>query len=390
VRRSFSSAAVVLALSAHAHAAELPEHGPLRVLVVSDEVNPNNLDPPELTQPGDISAALSASDSGLNLTEDALEVSSQCVDDALGALSGDTPPDVVVYFAHRSAHGCDNADQQPALTQAFEDHLIAGGGIVVFHHGSYEDAGKEAVLALLGVSASGIFWDTTNGQRVFNVAPDHFVTTNGLDYSQNGTLAGAGDVPSGNFDYFDNVPDERYPNTTLESEADETRTILFASDTGGPRVLSYALERTGWGGRVVFYQPGEYQPHALDDRSGPNFQVLANAIVYSVRQEAGGGDPPGSGGAGSSTGASGSGAESGSNSSGAVGNGAGAEGAAPSSGASSSGASAGTAPSENSSGSSSSDSGGCGCRLNAAAPKLSSSLLALTALAFARRRRRAE
>jgi len=33
---------------------------------------------------------------------------------------------------------------------------------------------------------------------------------------------------------------------------------------------------------VVDYQPGEYQPNALDDLAGNNFQILANAIVFAA------------------------------------------------------------------------------------------------------------
>jgi hypothetical protein len=36
--------------------ANLPPHGPLRILIVSDEVNPHSLPDEELTQPGSISA----------------------------------------------------------------------------------------------------------------------------------------------------------------------------------------------------------------------------------------------------------------------------------------------------------------------------------------------
>jgi hypothetical protein len=294
-----------LACTAPTAAATLPTHGPLKLLVVSDEVNPHNLSDADLTQRGDISAALNAPDSGLNLDGPASEVYSQCVDAALSALGAAAPPDVVIYFAHQAARGCDMSEQQTALTSAFEQHLKRGGGVVVFHHGGYAMGGKDAMLSLLGVSASGnIPWDTTVGQRVFNVAPDHFVTTNHVTYTGKAALAGSGDVPSGMFQYFDNIPDERYPGTMLLKQSGETRTVLFASDSGGTRVLGYALERSGWQGRALFYQPAEYQPHALDDRAGPNFQILANAIVYSVHQE-GGGEPGGGGSGGNGSGASG-------------------------------------------------------------------------------------
>jgi hypothetical protein len=328
-----------------AFAATLPEHEALDVLVLSDQVNPHGLSPAELTQPGDISAALNQPDSGLNLAAPAVEVSSQCVDDALAALTGAAPPDVVVYFAHQAALGCDASDQQPALFSALQAHLVAGGGIVVFHHGSYVAGGKEALLELVGVQASSIEWNTGEGQRVFDVAPGHFVSNNGLSYTASAELAGSGSVPSGTFDYFDNVPDERYPITLELVEDGEQRTMLFATSSGGARVLGYALERDGWSGRVVFYQPGEYQPNALDDLDGQNFQILANAIVYSARRE------PVGGSAGEP---SGGGNTSGGNTSGATGTG----------GAMSSGAASGNSSLGGDEGAGAADSdSGCGCTI---------------------------
>ncbi|HYQ14318.1 MAG TPA: hypothetical protein VEQ58_01120, partial [Polyangiaceae bacterium] len=314
------SAPALLLVAASLHAATLPPHAPLKVLVVSDEVNPNNLSDAQLTQRGDISAALNASDSGLTLDGKVSEVYSQCVDDALTALKSAAPPDVIVYFAHMAAKGCDASDQQAALTTALEAHLKRGGGIMVLHHGGYTWPGKEALMPLLGVGCSSIQWNTTVGQRVFDVAPGHFITTNGVKYDAKAALGGMGDVPAGMFDYFDNIPDERYPATELLTQAGETRTVLFASDSGGTRVLGYALERPGWLGRVVFYQPAEYQPHALDDRAGPNFQILANSIVYSAHREGGGAS--GSGGVGSGgtpTGGASNGAAGSATSGGAVG-----------------------------------------------------------------------
>jgi len=417
--RSGTSAALRAALlntlvAAPLSAASLPAHGPLSVLVISDEVNPNNLSDAQLTQPGDISAALNAADSGLTLEGKATEVSSQCVDDALTALQGGRPPQVVVYFAHRPALGCDKSDQQAALTSALEAQLKRGGGIVVFHHGSYTWPGKEALMPLLGVSASSIAWNTSEGQRVFNVAPGHFVTTNGVVYTARAALTGMGAVPAGMFEYFDNIPDERYPNTALLTQTGETRTILFASSSGGTRVLGYALERPGWLGRVLFYQPAEYQPRALDDRAGPNFQILANAIVYSVHQEGGSSGSAGSGGnTGSASGSGGLGAGGVSGSATGVSGqpavaGASHRAGAPNAGASSNPAVAGGTASGgvgNSAGSSATAAGrsaggaattpasspsdsGCGCRLSSARAATPSTAVALLLAALGRFGRR--
>ena len=295
MRAQIAGLALAALLPARAVAAELPPHGPLKILIVSDEVNPNNLSPAQLTQPGDISATLVKPGTGLNLApgpDSVLEVSSQCVDEALVALAPPSTYDVLIYFAHKPARGCNNQDRQVELTAAVEALLIGGGGVVVFHHGIYEAAGKEAILQLVGGSASAIEWSVNAGQRVIDVAPGHFVTTNSVEYTGKAMYADpqAG-VAAGMYDLFTNVPDERYPALALLTAPGETRTILFASDypTGGAaHVLGYALKRPGWLGRVVHYQPGEYQPNALDDLNGNNFQILANAIVHVA--PAGGGD----------------------------------------------------------------------------------------------------
>jgi len=46
----------------------------------------------------------------------------------------------------------------------------------------------------------------------------------------------------------------------------------------------FALEAFLVAGRgvVMGYQPGEYQPQALDGLAGNNFQILANAILYAA------------------------------------------------------------------------------------------------------------
>lgn len=262
-----------------AAAAVLPAHDPLRILIISDEVNPHGLSDDELTQPGDLRAAIGDPGSGLAI-EVVEEVDSACLDDALTMLGG-PGADVVVYFAHVAATACDGSPRQAELTAAMEGHLQAGGGVVVFHHGLYEAAGKEAILQLVGGRSSSIAWDTTAGQDVIAVGGDHFVTSNAIQYQGMRSFSGAG-VAAGEFPFFNNTPDERYDATALLTEPGEERTILFTSADaagGSPRVLGYDLRRAAWMGHVVFFQPGEYQPIILDV-SGNDFQALANAIVY--------------------------------------------------------------------------------------------------------------
>jgi hypothetical protein len=93
------------------HAAVLPHHAPISVLIVADEVNPHQLADADLTQPQDLEPALSANDSAQVLAR-ITTVNSQCVDAALSELTSSESPDVVLYFAHRAAKHCDGSDAQ--------------------------------------------------------------------------------------------------------------------------------------------------------------------------------------------------------------------------------------------------------------------------------------
>ena len=261
------------------HAATLPAHDPIDVVIISDGVNPNDLPPGELTEPGDIEAVLREPGNGITLAR-IREIASDCVDAAVAALQRmDT--DVLIYFAHRSAQDCGGADAQAELTTAVRDFLRRGGGVVVFHHGIFTNPGKDAILTLLGGRANSLEWSTGAGQDVIGVAPTHFIVENGVEYSGVRSF-GAADlgVRADDYPVFNNSPDERYPGLSVLTEAGESRTPLFASDYAGAQLLGYDLHRHDWAGHVVLYQPGEYQPNALDDLDGNNFQILANAIYY--------------------------------------------------------------------------------------------------------------
>lgn len=289
---AFVGAAMLLGGQSAVRAAVLPAHEPLRILIVSDEVNPHGLSDDQLTQPGDLSAAIGSAGSGIEvaLVE---EVDSACIDEALALLGGEGV-DVIVYFAHLPATACDGSPRQEELTTAMEQHLRERAGVVVFHHGIYEAGGKEAILQLLGGRASSIAWDTMVGQDVIAVGGDHVVANQGMQYEGMRSFAGLG-LSEGEYPYFNNTPDERYDAMALLTAAGEERTILFASTDGAganARVLGYDLWRPGWTGHVVFYQPGEFQPSSLDV-DGNNFQALANAILFAGTTQEDPGEPMG-------------------------------------------------------------------------------------------------
>lgn len=275
-----------------AAAQTLPPHAPLRILIVSDEVNPHGLTPAQLTQPGDLSAALAAAPA-LNIAADAealLEIPTDQIEQATLRLervpTAADAYDVVVYFAHRIPNGANAQARQEAFVAALQRFVAAGGGLVSFHHGIYYSAGKESLQQLLGGQATGaVPWNTVTGQNVINVAPGHFIVSNGLDYAQTLAYADAGfGVAAGQYGYFNNTPDERYPQLQL-LPGSGVRTPLFASDysdNGSNHVLGYTLRRPDWAGVAVVYQPGEYEPHALG-AGNPNFQILLNALVYPAQ-----------------------------------------------------------------------------------------------------------
>jgi len=191
--------------------------------------------------------------------------------------------DVLVYFSHRVA--ADTADQD-AFTAAVEAFLTAGGGVVSFHHGAYGGSGKSVMQELLGATASGsVPWDIVDGQNVINVMPGHFVTENGVEYTGTRSYADpALGIAAASYSFLNNTPDERYPTFTVNPTAG-IFTPLFASDYdqgGTTHLLGFVHRQPGWAGRVVAYQPGEYQPNALDDLAGNNFQILANAIYFAA------------------------------------------------------------------------------------------------------------
>ena len=269
----------------------LPPHQPLRLLIVSDEVNPHGLDNDSLTQPGDIGMALSTVaalniDTGANAV---LEMDTNQIEMATGELQrGLADPlryDVLIYFAHRIPNNGNNAaGRQEAFVQAVESFLESGGAVISFHHGIYQTAGKQSIQSLLGAQATGsVPWNTVDGQTLIYVGAEHFIGTHEIAYTHQVAYEHpAHGVAAGMYPAFVNVPDERYPQMAFNSgNAGCDISILYETDyvdNGDQHLLSYLKWCPGWGSQVFVYQPGEYQPNALG--AGNNFQILLNAIYH--------------------------------------------------------------------------------------------------------------
>ena len=269
-----------------ARAQVLPPHPPLRILIVSDEVNPHGLPPEDLTQPGEISAALLAipalhldagADAVFEVATDQIEMATARL---LVPLGDPAAYDLLIYFAHRIPNGADGALRQEAFVTAVDGFLAQGGGVISFHHGIFQTSGKESMQDLLGARANGaVIWNTVEGQNVIAVAPNHFVAGYGVNYPATVSYEDPGlGIPLASYPVFNNTPDERYPNFVFLPAAGEIEVLFSSNYNGTPHLLGYSERRPEWAGVVVVYQPGEFQPNALEP--GNNLQILLNAIVY--------------------------------------------------------------------------------------------------------------
>jgi len=142
------------------------------------------------------------------------------------------------------------------------------------------------MMELIGATASGsVPWNTVDGQNIIDVAPGHFVTTQGVSYAGSVPYSDlARGVVAGTYAFFNNTPDERYITFDINPTAGDFE-VLFGSDyveNGASHLLGFTHRQPAWQGIVVAYQPGEYQPNAVDDLAGNNFQILANAILFAA------------------------------------------------------------------------------------------------------------
>lgn len=267
-------------------AQSLPEHQAIDILIVSDEVNPHGLSDVELMQPGDLSNMLGSS-LALN-TNTISEIDTNQIELATTALNlpveSQARPEVLIYFAHRIPNnGNDASGRQAAFLSAVENFLTTGGGVISFHHGIYRTSGKQPIQDLFGSQATGsVPWNTVNGQDVIYVGGDHFIGTHEISYT--GTTAYENlshGIAMNNYPYFNNTPDERYPQMDFNSgnSGCDIETLFESnySDNGNQHLLAYTKQCDDWNSKVFVYQPGEYQPHAT---TGNNFQILLNAIFY--------------------------------------------------------------------------------------------------------------
>lgn len=187
--------------------------------------------------------------------------------------------DAVAVYIHRGLN--------PAAERAFIGYTEAGGKLVVLHHSiSSGKRQNKDWFRFLGVAlpegdvdAGGYKWIEGVRQQVVNLAPDHFITTRGVQYPERVAFpraaGGAPELRPG----FTLTNSEVYLNHVLTGP----RTLLLGfSYTDAVSGRTYAQKHAGWckpagKGWIVYLQPG----HGAEDINHPTFQrILLNALIW--------------------------------------------------------------------------------------------------------------
>lgn len=190
-----------------------------------------------------------------------------------------TPFETVAVYIHRGLN--------PAAERAFIDYTEAGGKLVVLHHSiSSGKRQNKDWFRFLGVAlpegdveAGGYKWIEGVRQQVVNLAPDHFITTRGVQYPERVAFSTAADPAPALLLGFTLTNSEVYLNHRLIG----TRPVLLGfryADAASGR--TYSQSHAGWcrpagKGWIVYLQPG----HGFDDLNQPTFQrILLNALIW--------------------------------------------------------------------------------------------------------------
>ncbi|MCX6971551.1 MAG: ThuA domain-containing protein [Verrucomicrobia bacterium] len=180
-----------------------------------------------------------------------LDVATAWLDqDAEHGLGGDIlkKTDVLVWWGHM-AHG----DVSDEVVARVKTRVLEGMGLVVLHSGHYAKIFK----ALLGTTCSLKWRESTDKERIWNIAPHHPIT-------------------QGIGDYFEIPAEEMYGEPFGIPEPDEL--IFISWFTGGEVFRSGATWQRG-NGRVFYFRPGhETYPtyHQAEVQT-----VIANGVLWA-------------------------------------------------------------------------------------------------------------
>jgi len=189
-------------------------------------------------------------------------------------------PAVVVYI-----HGRLNESAE----MAFINYTQGGGKLVVLHHSISSGKRKNKLwFNSLGVAlpegdvnAGGYKWIEGITQQIVNLAPDHFITTQKVNYPEKVAFKSPADSKEKVLPGFTLKESEVYLNHVLAK--DKTRThLLGLKYTDKDSGKTYMQAHAGWiktsgKGWIVYLQPG----HDLHDLTNPVFErIVVNAVVW--------------------------------------------------------------------------------------------------------------
>ncbi|MFZ4775218.1 MAG: ThuA domain-containing protein [Terrimicrobiaceae bacterium] len=182
--------------------------------------------------------------------DSSLDVTTAWLDQEEHGLGGDRldKTDVLVWWGHM-AHG----DVSDEIVAQVRRRVLEGMGLIVLHSGHYAKIFK----ALMGTTCSLKWRESTDKERIWNIAPHHPIT-------------------QGIGDYFEIPAEEMYGEPFGIPDPDEL--IFISWFTGGEVFRSGATWQRG-NGRVFYFRPGhETYPtyHQAEVQ-----KVIANAVLWA-------------------------------------------------------------------------------------------------------------
>ncbi len=191
-----------------------------------------------------------------------------------------TPFQAVLVYIHK--------DLSANAEEAFINYTKAGGRLVVLHHSISSGKRKNRNwFPFLGVSLpegdvsqGGYKWIEGVGFDLVNLAPQHFIMTNKIQYPGKVPYASARTtVPSGALDGFKLEETEVYLNHVHTEPRILLMGLSFVDAKSGK---AYQQDHAGWikpaeKGWIVYLMPG----HAKHDFENPIYgQMVVNAVIY--------------------------------------------------------------------------------------------------------------
>lgn len=221
-------------------------HPPIRVVIWNEFRHEKENPKVAAIYPDGIHEAIA----GFLRMQDGLDVSTAVLDDPAHGLPADRleQTDVLVWWGHM-AHG-EVADE---VVAEIKRRVLEGMGLIVLHSAHYSKIFK----ALMGTTCSLKWRESTDKERLWNVAPHHPITR-------------------GFGDFFEIPTEEMYGEPFGIPEPDEL--IFISWFTGGEVFRSGATWRRG-SGRIFYFRPGHetyptyHQPEVL--------RVLGNAVHWA-------------------------------------------------------------------------------------------------------------